>query len=232
MLFMYWTGNADECPSSVTAWQQLYENFAVYTDDHVIPLLPTGFRSVYEQIRLPAAKSDLARLLLLREHGGLYVDAHVGPTLPSHLLATLDPLFSHNVILFGKGWAMQKETDFDLMNGVLAARRMAPELNIVIDIVINNILDHQVKENNTPGYVPYSLFSLTGTYTIVRAFFDQVAPRPFLKREFENKIAIHYMKDNRSSGFELAAYYTYRRPGNHWSEREKLERFFRDSVCE
>ena len=228
MLFMYWTGPADDCPASVIAWRKLYENFTVYTDDDVIPLLPNGFRAVYAQIRLPAAKSDLARLLLLREHGGLYLDAHVGPTSPSHLLETLDSLCSHNLILFGQGWAMQKETDFDLMNGVLAARRKAPELDIVIDLVINNILEQRTKESNTREYVPYGLFGLTGTYTLVRSFFNQETPRPLLKRQFKNSIFLHYMQDNKRSGFELAAYYTYRRPGNHWSEREKTERFFID----
>lgn len=228
MLFMYWTGPITDCPSSVTAWRKIYRNFEMFTDDHVIPLLPYGFRDVFLQIRLPAAKSDLARLLLLREFGGLYLDAHVGPTASADLLETLDPLCSHNLILFGKGWAMQKETDFDLMNGILAGRRGTAELNIIIDIVINNILAQRKKENITSAYVPYHLFSLTGTYAIIQAFFDQSGPRPCLKREFQSSIKLHFMVDNQKSGFELAAYYTYRRPGTHWSEREKTERFFLD----
>ncbi|MCL5670725.1 MAG: hypothetical protein M1423_05430 [Acidobacteria bacterium] len=124
---------------------------------------------------------------------------------------------------------MQSETDFDLMNGVLAARRKAPELDIVIDLIISNILKQEIRESETSAHVPYSLFGMTGTYTFVQSFFDQSPPRPRLKKEFESTIFVHYMKDNRKSGFALAEYYTYRRPGNHWSEREKNERFFLDS---
>lgn len=229
MLFMYWTGIETECSAAVSAWREIYPSFRLFTDKDVVPLLPDSLQSLYERIRLPAAKSDLARLLLLREYGGLYLDAHVGPTSPASLLETLSPLSSHHLILFGKCWAMQKETDFDLMNGVLAARKKAPELDIVIDLVVQNILEQEARERKTQEYVPYSLFDMTGTYTLVRSFFDQAPPRPRLKPEFENTIWVHYMEDNKKSGFEIASYYTYRKTGMHWSEREKNERFFIDT---
>ncbi|MDE2458089.1 MAG: hypothetical protein KGL20_02520 [Rhodospirillales bacterium] len=226
MLFMYWNNPEIEAPPAASAWKALYPNFKVFTDEDVFPLIPIGFEKFYRKIRLPSAKSDVARLLLLRRYGGLYIDAHVGPTSPECLLETIEKLSEYNLILFGKGWAMQKETDFDLMNGVIAARKGANELDAVIGLVIKNIRDQYEKEEKTADYVPYSVFGLTGTYTLIQAFFDQIPPRPSLKAPFKNTIQIHYMKDNNSSGFEIAAFYSYRKPGNHWSEREKNERFF------
>lgn len=230
MIFMYWTSKDIEVAPAASAWKNLYQNFAVFSDREVIPLLPHDIKDIYHLIRLPSAKSDLARLLLLREYGGLYIDAHIGPTSPAALLGTIDKIFEYNLILFGKGWAMVKPTDFDLMNGVLAARKGTPELDIVIDRVVGNIKDQWQKERSTPDYVHYSLFGVTGTYTLVQSYFDQIAPRPQIKAEFKDKVFVHYMKDNQQSGFEIAAYYNYRKPGGHWSEREKQERFFLDEA--
>lgn len=226
MIFMYWTHREISEPGSAPAWRKLYANFRIFSDEDVRPLLPVEVAPIYDRIRLPSAKSDLARLLLLREYGGLYVDAHIGPTAPEHLLETLLPLTSYNMILFGKGWAMKTETDFDLMNGIIAARRQTPELDVVIDLMKCNLMEQWIKECGTTEHVPYGLFELTGTYTLVRSFFDQVKPRPRIKERFRDTVMVHYMLDNQRSGFEIAAYYDYRKPGNHWSEREKNERFF------
>lgn len=170
MLFMYWTSSELEAPPAAAAWQALFQDFKVFTDKDVLPLLPMGFLPIYEKIRLPAAKSDIARLLLLRRYGGFYIDAHIGPTSPVYLLETIEKLSEYNLILFGKGWAMEKETDFDLMNGIIAARKGASELDVVINLLIRNIIEQKAKEDQTSEYVPYSLFGLTGTYTLIQSF--------------------------------------------------------------
>lgn len=226
MILMYWTSRDADCPPAAPAWQRAYRHCTVFGDADVRPLLPPAFVPVFDAIRLPSAKSDLARLLLLREHGGLYVDAHVGPTSPARLLETLDALSSHSLILFGKGWTMTGETDFDLMNGVLAARKGAPELDLLIDRILHNILAQKRREEATTDHVPYDLHHMTGTHVLIDTFFDLVPPRPRLKAAFADRIFVHQMADNQQAGFELAAYYSYRKPNGHWSERQRNERFF------
>jgi hypothetical protein len=229
-ILLYWTHPDIAEPPAAAAWRAIYPRVRVFSDADVIPLLPEAFVPVYRSIRLPSAKSDIARVFLLRAYGGFYVDAHVGPTAPSDLLDTLAPLLDHHLILFGKGWAMPLETDFDLMNGVLAAKRGARELDLVIDRLIANVLDHKRKEDATREHVPYSLFGLTGTYVLIQTFFDQVPPRPRIKPDFARTVAVHFMESNHASGFEVAAYYTYREPNAHWSERQNHERFFLDDA--
>ena len=226
MLFMFWTHPEMAEPTSAPAWRALYPDFRVFGDDDVRPLLPMDIERIYDRIRLPSAKSDLARLLLLKHHGGLYLDAHVGPGAPEHLLETILPLSRYNLILFGKGWAMKTESDFDLMNGIIAARRGALELDVVINRLLSNLFIQWIKERGNPEYVPYGLFGLTGTYTLIQSFFDQQQPRPRIKDQYRDTVMVHYMQDNKRSGFELAAHYNYRRAGAHWSEREKNERFY------
>lgn len=226
MLFMYWTGSEVAVPPAAAAWRKIYPDFRVFTDDDVVPLLPAAVAPLYRLIRLPSAKSDLARLLLLREHGGLYLDGHIGPTAPADLLATVERISEYNLILFGKGWAMTKPTDFDLMNGVVAARRGAPELDLAIELIVRNVAEQFGKEEATAAYVPYNLFFLTGTYIFLQAFFDLGGAKPMLRKEHEDSIFLHFMRDNLRSGFEIAAFYNYRKPGGHWSERQNQERFF------
>ncbi len=228
MLFMYWTHKEMPEPLSAPAWRALYPNFRVFGDNDVRPLLPPEVEPLFDLIRLPAAKSDLARILLLRHYGGVYLDAHFGPTKPEHLLETILPLSRYNVILFGKGWEMKEETDFNLMNSVIAARRGAPELDIIINQISCNLMQQWIKERGTTGYVKYGLFGLTGTYVLVQSFFDQIKPRPRVQEKFRDTVMVHYMRDHSSSGLKIAQYYDYRKPGNHWSEREKEERFFID----
>lgn len=228
MVFMYWINDHLDEPPSAPAWRAIYPNFKVFYDRDVIPLLPADFVPVFDRIRLPSAKSDIARFFLLRAYGGLYVDAHVGPTSPHNLMATLKELESYEVILFGKGWSMTTEADFDLMNGVLAARPGAKELDRIIERLIENILRQERKEAATRDHVPYGLFDMTGTAVIIREFFDQNPPRPQIKSELKDKVFVHFMKNNTDSGFELCAYYSYRMPNNHWSERQRNERFFLD----
>jgi len=228
MLFMYWTHPDLKDPPGAPAWRQLYPEFRVFTDEDVIPLLPEAFIDVFKSIRLPAAKSDIARFFLLRRYGGLYMDAHFGPTAPARLLETLDKLSAYSVIVFGQGWEMKKETDFDLMNGIVAARKAAPPLDLIINRIVKNVLDHKSREDSTSEYVPYNLWGMTGTYVIVQEFFDQVHPRPRIKAHLEEEVFPHFMKNNSDSGFEISAYNVYRKPGNHWSERQSIERFFLD----
>lgn len=228
MILLYWTHRDVATPPAAPAWQRAYRHCRVFGDDDVLPLLPPDFVPVFESIRLPSAKSDLARLVLLREYGGLYVDAHIGPTSPARLLETLDPLSTHNLILFGQGWLIEREIDFYLMNGVLAARRGAEELDLAIDRIIRNITEQKQREASSADHVPYDLHHLTGTHVLIDVFFDAVLPRPRLKAPFEDRIFVHQMADNRQSGFEIAAYYGYRKPNGHWSERQRTERFFLD----
>lgn len=226
MLFMFWTNLEIECPPGALAWRNRYSNFKVFSEADVLPLLPSEIAPLWNKIRIPAAKSDLARLLLLQEYGGLYIDAHVGPADPEGLVQTIDLLSSYALVFFGQGWVMKTETDFDLMNGVIAARKKTPELNLLISRICSNIIEQYEKELATNEYVPYNLWGMTGTYPIIQTFFGHNGLRSIIKDEFSGRICVHFMKDNQSSGFEIAAYKTYHTETNHWSIRQKTERFF------
>lgn len=227
MLFTYWTHSAIPQPPSAKAWRDLYPDFRVFSDRDVLEIIETeDERNLYNSIRLPAAKSDLARLLLLKQHGGLYVDAHTGPAKPENLVVTLEALSAYEILLFGKKWQVKLPTDFNLMNTVIAARKNSTLLSIIIKKLYCNLFQQREREYEQGLYVAYGLHSLTGTGVFVQTFFETSSPPPHLKAKYKDQIYIIMLENNSSHGFNIYQFYGYREPGQHWSERQKSERLF------
>jgi len=226
-MFTYWTSSSLSVPESFPVWQARFPSFRLFGDDDVLHLLPSDeLRTLYSQISLPACKSDIARLILLREYGGLYVDSHAGPADGDRLAETLDILSSYELVLFSKAWECKSETDFNLMNTALAARAHTALLDKLIAVVLENLAKQRNMEQQTRKYVPYHLFGLTGTGTIIECFYDQTK-KPFdIKPEYRSKIFQYNMPTLESPGFKIYQFYGYRKPGGHWSERQQNELLF------
>lgn len=81
-VFSYWDGPIDhKLQAFVEEWSSSMPKFSIFGNSDVIEILEKYFPYFvddYILINIPAAKSDVARLLLLYELGGLYVDCHFG----------------------------------------------------------------------------------------------------------------------------------------------------------
>jgi hypothetical protein len=184
---------------------------------------------LYDRIRIAACRSDVARLFLLREHGGLYVDAHVGTADGFRLAEVLALLSRYELVLFDAPWArVQKEPDLGLFNGVMCARRQAPVLDLLIDSALANLQRQLEAEERTDGHAPYNIFSLTGAWDISVQLFDR-GEHPDLKPEFADRVRLVRIggdADLEPLPFHVHRHYHYRVPGEHWSERQARERLF------
>jgi hypothetical protein len=227
VIFTYWTNPVVDRPPSTAAWRERFAGYTVFGDSDVIPLLTSDTnRRIYERITLPACKSDVARLVLLHQYGGLYVDAHTGPSNGDRLAETLEVLSSFELILFCKLYVDQAAPGRNLMNSILAARRGSAALHHLIDLAFANLIRHSHKEAETTEHVPYHLWSLTGTGLLLESFFD-TSTNPFaIEAAFRDKVFLHEMTSPASPGFHLYQYYAYRQPGQHWSERQQHQRLF------
>jgi hypothetical protein len=122
---------------------------------------------------------------------------------------------------------MDEDADFlDLMNTIIAARQGAPELAIIANRLMANVWQQRHKEDATSEYTPYDLHYLTGTWLLVEAFLEIPALTPKIKPEFSGKLAVNILDNPEHPGFELYKFQNYRQIGNHWSERQRYERFF------
>ena len=84
MLFTYWhSTDLAVIAESIAHWRTTFPDYEVVGDREVEAELLRGFGdyvSVYRRLRLPAARSDVARLAMLRAHGGFYADCHFAVT--------------------------------------------------------------------------------------------------------------------------------------------------------
>jgi hypothetical protein len=208
-----------------------YPNFRIFGDSDVLPLMRSEEqRQIYREISLPAGKSDVARLLLLREYGGLYIDAHAGPASGERLAETLDALSSYDLVLFCRLYLAKTQKETHLMNGAFVARRNAPILTTLLDCAFDHLSQHRQAERATQEHVNYTLWGMAGTWILLKCLFD-VGSEPYkLKPEFNDKVSVHNMTGPDSPGFHVYQFYQYREPGQHWSERQKNERLFREPI--
>ncbi|MBB2206254.1 glycosyltransferase [Gluconacetobacter takamatsuzukensis] len=225
MLFTYWSHPEIPHPHSKAEWDKYFPGFKVFTDRDVIPLIKNKkLKTIYNSITIPAAKSDISRIILLLEYGGMYVDAHTGiAEREPHLLpATLEKLSTYDILLFGKGWERNDDEVINVMNTVIAGRSNSFLLKAILKKIFLNLERHYEKENMTSDYVPYDVFDLTGTQTIMDTLFCKTD----IFYEYRNMVKLITMEHASSAGFEIYKHYTYREDGKHWSELQKTKRLF------
>lgn len=63
---------------------------------------------------------------------------------------------------------------------------------------------------------------------MVECIFDQSTRPPSIKPELKEKVLLHVMQTEPSPGFHIYQFYEYRKPGDHWSERQQRERLFKE----
>jgi hypothetical protein len=232
MIFTYWASSSAEEAPSAAAWRARYPEFRVYRDADVRPLLSPDRLSFFDEIAIPACKSDIARLFLLREHGGLYLDAHAGPAEAERLAETLGALAQFDLILFCRSYLKKSPNELHLMNGAIAARQHTPFLDMLIICAFGHLADQRAAEQATTEHVHYTLWGMAGTWILLKSFFD-LSKQPFeLREEYKDRILVRYLDSPVSPGFEMYQFYNYRSPGQHWSERQKVERLFGPPLIE
>jgi hypothetical protein len=226
MLFTYWTNPTLDEPPSAKAWRAQYPGFRIFSDDDVRQLLSPTHLHLYDKIALPACKSDVARLILLREYGGLYIDAHAGPTQGERLAETLDALASVELVLFCRAYMKKSPDETHLMNGAIAGRRHSVLLTQLIDCAFDHLSQQNAAESAASGYVHYTLWGIAGTWILLKCFFDLSLKPNDIKPEFKGMILVRHLATAEEPGFQVYKYYGYRQPGEHWSERQKTECLF------
>lgn len=233
MIFSYWSGqtskNADAVRHTTGAWAAHVAGFRMFDDDDLLPILSGygyGIANLFRRIRIPACRSDLARLVLIHEYGGLYVDAHVGPGDGFALAGRLDLLSAHELVLFCRDHC-DPATDLKLMNTVIAGRRHADAVGDLIDSAVANLREHERREAATADYVPYNIFVLTGAWDISVRIFDRSRPGNPMHEKYRGRVCLDMPAEGQAvHPFRPYALYGYREPGLHWSDRQTHERLF------
>jgi hypothetical protein len=229
MIFTYWSGEAAATAPFRTAWSPIEPRITVYGDDDVAQILRAldpAYEEIYRRIRIPACRSDVARIALLYRHGGFYIDTHGGPGDPGawHDLKLASRSFE--IILFDEPLNHKREGDVHILTGALAGQRQSPLLRMLLAGIFGNLERQLRAEAASMDHVPYNIFVLSGPWE-VRLRLVTVQPPFAVRPELRESVLLHRLDlDLRRRPFLWYVNYGYRRAGQHWSERQQTEPLF------
>ena len=235
MIFGYWTDSAGPCRvarprAGIAEWTKRCPDYTLFSDDAVAPLLNRWGKhaeEIFRDISIPACKSDVARLVLLHEYGGLYVDAHCAPGASERLTRMFSWLAECDLLLFDESTQLVEHRHTWILNGVLAARARATVLGTLIRRAFDNLAVHRRRERLLGrDRVAYDIYKLTGPWMIWHELFRRVPIGGELKARYRSRVAIWPLDSATPQPVRLYQHNSYRSPAMHWSKRQDIERLF------
>ncbi len=214
---------------TVVAWTASGIDHVVFSDQDVAPLLRAwGPEAVtlFQAIRIPACRADLARLVLLHAYGGLYVDVHCAPGEPHQLRRVFESLDRHELVLFDESAHLESDRHAWLLNSVLAAQPRSDLVEAMIRRALDNLAAHQEAERAAGGRVDYSIYKLTGPWMIWHELFQRTAAGGQLRPDLQDRVLIWSFGTPGPQPVLTYRHNGYRTPANHWSRRQRTEPLF------
>lgn len=229
IVFAYWDRTDYRLIDGFLAeWRAHFPQFAVYGDHDIEPLVASlfaGYLPLYQKIRIPAARADLARLIALYQHGGLYMDCHcgIGDIEATRRLLT-EGLDKHDLILLDKDREVLPRDPAEIfpLNGVLFARARSPIILAIAHKAFENLAAHHAAEQEN-GFVPYDIWGLSGAGVLFDVLFQPDLRETRLREHYAGKVMF---VPQETSPVRCYRHGAYREPGRHWSERQNLEPLF------
>ena len=224
MIFTYWDAE-DLSPVAAQAaeWREAFANYRVMTPGQARALLAIRSRrhlDAFDRTRIPACRSDIARLLGLAVHGGLYVDSHCRLDDAEEVRRRLDQLATCDMIVSTR-WA----PNFGKVmphNSILWSRPQGAAVDRLLDLALDNLAARLEREDRV-GFEPYHVWDITGPGVFWRELFDATADDGVLKPGWAACVDTVFETDNPVTRHIHTGY---REPGSHWSERQKAEPLF------
>ncbi len=230
MIFTYWHGPLPDALPNIADWRTVCRDVRIFTDRDVLPIAAqygAELVDLYRRIRLPAARADVARLLLLEAHGGMYVDFHVGTANPIALAHLISQLCVYEMVVIDQPALHSFDGDLALPSSVLLARKGAKPACDIIWAVSRNLARQFENERNSTEHVPYNTVVVTGPWAISVVLFDRSRLPILLRQQYHDTVLAYAIpRDPARAPFLNHRHYGYRKPGLHWSERQKHERLF------
>jgi len=234
-VFTYW-GSVDRSPVAEFAaeWGNAFSSFQIFGDQDVIPLIESHSHrhvDLYRSIRFPAAKSDVARLFLLYEFGGLYVDCHFGIRDYQGILDQFNRLTSDLELIVvdrARFIAPRPLEEYYFINGAIFARPRCAVVLMCAFQALANLECHRSFERLL-GSLTYHVATLSGPGVLNSIILDQRyiarSLRTTIRHDYERKIGV--IKEE-IAPFVRNRHSSYRKSGQHWSERQISEKLFND----
>jgi len=235
--FSYWSEDDQSIHVEfMSEWRAAFPRFRIYGEAEVVPLLMRHFPEhfdVYQDIRIPTAKSDIALLLLLFEYGGLYIDCHCGIRNADEIRLLLDLLNSFDGIFVDRAMAQEPRNPDEhlVINSMMFCR---PQTLLIYDMcrqALLNLSRQRVLERRN-GFTSYCIWSLTGPGLVTASLFEPASANRDVRKALRGRINIIREEVAPISRNRHRAYSELE---PHWSVRQQTELLFEadaDNLCE
>jgi hypothetical protein len=136
------------------------------------------------------------------------------------------------LVLYNKDFASEPRPVEALrpLNSVMVARQFSPIMLESAALAFQNLQRHWDGERRTKAHVPYDIWTMTGPGLLEHTIC--VAPPAMwelpggLRPAHAGKI--RFIQEGPDAPIVRYRHYSYRLPDTHWSERQKVERLFRE----
>ena len=227
-VFAYWTGDNRAVHNDlINDWQGKFPHFQIFGDAEVLPILNRYFpdrKELYSQIRIPAAKADIARLLLLYEHGGLYIDCHCGIRDADEIRNLFNQLLDYDAIFVDRMLSLEPRPPDEhlVINGIIFCR---PHLDLIFRMCRQALSNFARQRNNEhrAGFVPYDIWSLSGARLVTAMLLEPGSFNRDLRWDYQGRIRI--IREE-IAPIVRNRYRAYSKDRQHWSQRQNLELLF------
>lgn len=227
-IFVYWEDSDRSLLSPMLAeWRAHFPELQILNDPDVVAMLEEFFPEkidLYLSIRIPAAKSDVARLLALHKLGGLYVDCHYGLADPEGVRRLIERLNTFDAIFVNRtpgGDPAWPDLEY-FVNGVMVGRPHSELYLEMADLALQN-LERQRWLERENGFVGYNIFSLTGSRIIDQVILSPGDSHRKVREELSNRVLILQEQD---LPVHRDRWRTYTIPGRQWHVRQQTELLF------
>lgn len=229
-VFAYWAGeNTDKISVFHEHWNKSFDDFKIYKDEQVIKLLqkhlPEKFVTLYQQVRIPAAKSDIARLILLFEYGGLYVDCHCGMVDTDAIVQLLSETDRfEGIFLDRRRWqAPRHEDEYYLINSIMFAQPRSKLFFSFLLKAFSGLECQRDLERYMRGYSPYHIGSLSGPEVLNHIALQPMSNNTEIRLDYREKIKV-LREEN--APIERDVFRGYNTVDEHWSQRQLSQKLF------
>jgi hypothetical protein len=158
-IFFYWN-DRDIPPAvieNVNFYKKLYPDFRVLltNDDDIAKYMNVYPTLIYlfQRATIPALKSDIARMILLNELGGIYIDCNT--TLKDK--EAIHKIFK-GCEKYNFAFTVVPHQNFNLKASAMLAKPKTEIASLMIDSITKKLLSHYQAEKSAGCYIPYNYF--------------------------------------------------------------------------
>lgn len=250
LVTFYWDGHPiKEVYDNVIRTERMLKprGYAVQllSDERILPVLQKhwpNLATIFGNITIPAAKSDIVRYAWLYRHGGFYVDSHAlfMNEIPIEKISET----SYNTII--SVWSDQQTC---MRNSVMVSKPRSAFFKAWLDEAEIRLFEHFKKECRTTAHVKYDVSYLTGQSVVQKLCGTECCHK--INVSAENPVYLEMKCDSTGENYNIGCFTpdpyfgTYKVAFNHnhganmhlhWSRRQHSQRLFgnissQDTAC-